>query len=142
MSKLTPKEIMEIETQNLIKTVTDIDEDEENFEICERFCLSNLFYHKFLDPEEQKINQEVDKRNYSQTDLSQDLADSVLIPWVKANALFVPPVIINKKSLARKILGDWQMAKKCPIIMPKNMTLKSLLKGWTNYMISQDAGVP
>ena len=42
MSKLTPKEIMEIETQNLIKTVTDIDEDEENFEICERFCLSNI----------------------------------------------------------------------------------------------------
>ena len=57
MSKLTPKEIMEIETQNLIKTVTDIDEDEENFEICERFCLSNLFYHKYLDPDEHKINQ-------------------------------------------------------------------------------------
>ena len=44
-------------TQNLIKTVTYIGEDEENFEICERFCLSNLFYHKYLDPEEQKINQ-------------------------------------------------------------------------------------
>ena len=57
MSKLTPKEIMEIEAQNLIKTVTDIDEDEENFEICERFCLSNLFYHKYLDPDEHKINQ-------------------------------------------------------------------------------------
>ena len=57
MSKLTPKEIMEIEAQNLIKTVTDIDEeDQENFEICERFCLSNLFYHKYLDPDEHKIN--------------------------------------------------------------------------------------
>ena len=48
---------MEIEAQNLIKTVTDIDEDEENFEICARFCLSNLFYHKYLDPDEHKINQ-------------------------------------------------------------------------------------
>ena len=41
---------------NLIRTVTDIEEDEENFEICERFVLSNLFYHKFLDPDENKIN--------------------------------------------------------------------------------------
>ena len=56
MSKTTPKEKMEIEAQNLIKVVTDIDEDEENFEICERFCLSNLFYHKYLDPDERKIN--------------------------------------------------------------------------------------
>ena len=56
MAKLTPKEKMEIETVNLIKSLTDIDEDEENFEICERFCLSNLFYHKFLDPDENKIN--------------------------------------------------------------------------------------
>ena len=53
---LTPKEKMEIETVNLIKTVTNIEEDEENFEICERFCLSNLLYHKFLDPDENKIN--------------------------------------------------------------------------------------
>ena len=56
MAKLTPKEKMEIETVNLIKTVTNIEEDEENFEICERFCLSNLLYHKFLDPDENKIN--------------------------------------------------------------------------------------
>lgn len=56
MAKLTPKEKMEIETVNLIRTVTNIDEDEENFEICERFCLSNLLYHKFLDPDENKIN--------------------------------------------------------------------------------------
>ena len=55
MAKLTPKEKMEIETVNLIKTVTNIEENEENFEICERFCLSNLFYHKFLDPDENKI---------------------------------------------------------------------------------------
>ena len=61
MSKLTPKEIMEIEAQNLIKTVTDIDEDEENFEICERFCLSNLFYHKYLDPDEHKIKESLTK---------------------------------------------------------------------------------
>ena len=56
MAKLTPKEKMEMETQNLIKQITDISEEEENFEICERFCLSNLFYHKFLDPDESKIN--------------------------------------------------------------------------------------
>ena len=56
MAKLTPKEKMEIETVNLIKTVTNIEENEENFEICERFCLSNLLYHKFLDPDENKIN--------------------------------------------------------------------------------------
>ena len=56
MAKLTPKEKMEIETQNLIKCVTDIDETEDNFDICERFCLSNLFYHKFLDPDESKID--------------------------------------------------------------------------------------
>ena len=55
MSKLTPKDKIEIETVNLIKTITDIDEEEENFEICERFCLSNLLYHKFLDPDENKI---------------------------------------------------------------------------------------
>ena len=59
MSKLTPKDKIEIETVNLIKTITDIDEDEENFEICERFCLSNLFYHKFLDPDESKIKRVV-----------------------------------------------------------------------------------
>ena len=59
MSKLTPKEKMEIETVKLIKTVTEIDEDEENFEICERFCLSNLFFHKFLDPDENKIERTV-----------------------------------------------------------------------------------
>ena len=58
MAKLTPKDKMEIETQNLIKVVTGIDEEEENFEICERFCLSNLFYHKYLDPDESKINKE------------------------------------------------------------------------------------
>jgi len=56
MPKLNPKEIMEEEATNLIKTVTDIEEDEENFEICERFVLSNLFYHKFLDPNENKID--------------------------------------------------------------------------------------
>jgi len=56
MPKLNPKEMMEAEAVNLIKTVTDIEEDEENFEICERFVLSNLFYHKFLDPDENKIN--------------------------------------------------------------------------------------
>ena len=55
MAKLTPKEKMELETVKLIKTVTGIDENEENFDICERFCLSNLLYHKFLDPNENKI---------------------------------------------------------------------------------------
>eukprot|EP00092_Neocalanus_flemingeri_P037301 GFUD01040623.1.p1 GENE.GFUD01040623.1~~GFUD01040623.1.p1 ORF type:complete len:962 (+),score=214.69 GFUD01040623.1:57-2942(+) len=56
MSKLNPKAIMEAEALNLIRTVTGIEEDEENFEICERFVLSNLFYHKFLDPDENKID--------------------------------------------------------------------------------------
>ena len=55
MAKLTPKEKIELETVKLIKTVTGIDENEENFDICERFCLSNLLYHKFLDPNENKI---------------------------------------------------------------------------------------
>ena len=55
MAKLTPKEKMELETVKLIKTVTGIEENEENFDICERFCLSNLLYHKFLDPNENKI---------------------------------------------------------------------------------------
>jgi len=40
---------------DLISTVTDIEQDEENFEICERFVLSNLLYHKFLDPDELKV---------------------------------------------------------------------------------------
>ena len=46
---------MEAEAINLISTVTDIERDEENFEICERFVLSNLLYHKFLDPDELKV---------------------------------------------------------------------------------------
>jgi len=59
MPKLNPKVAMEAEAVILIKTVTDIEEDEENFEICERFVLSNLFYHKFLDPDENKINRSI-----------------------------------------------------------------------------------
>ena len=59
MPKLNPKEAMEAEAVNLIRTVTDIEEDEENFEICERFVLSNLFYHKFLDPDENKISRSI-----------------------------------------------------------------------------------
>ena len=50
-----PKAAMEAEAINLISTVTDIERDEENFEICERFVLSNLLYHKFLDPDELKV---------------------------------------------------------------------------------------
>jgi len=59
MPKLNPKEAMEAEAVMLIKNITDIEEDEENFDICERFVLSNLFYHKFLDPDENKINRSI-----------------------------------------------------------------------------------
>ena len=63
--------------------------------------------------QEQRITlDEVDKRNYTVKELCCDLADKVLAQWVKANALFVFPVIINKKSLSTKILTDWQMAQK------------------------------
>jgi hypothetical protein len=31
------------------------EEDDENFGICERFVLSNLLYHKYLDPDQSKI---------------------------------------------------------------------------------------
>ena len=63
--------------------------------------------------QEQRITlDEVDKRNYTVKELCFDLADKVLAQWVKANALFVFPVIINKKSLSTKILTDWQMAQK------------------------------
>ena len=51
-----PKVAMEREAARLIATVTDIETDEENFEICKNFALSNLFYHKFLDPDELKVN--------------------------------------------------------------------------------------
>lgn len=54
-SSRNPKAAMEPLAINLISTVTDIEEDEENFEICERFVLSNLLYHKFLDPDELKV---------------------------------------------------------------------------------------
>ena len=50
-----PKVAMEREAAKLIATVTDIESDEENFEICKNFALSNLFYHKFLDPDELKV---------------------------------------------------------------------------------------
>lgn len=50
-----PKHVMEQEAKKLILTITDIEQEEENFEICERFVLSNLFYHKFLDPDENKV---------------------------------------------------------------------------------------
>ena len=54
-SSRNPKAAMEAEAINLISTMTDIEQDEENFEICERFVLSNLLYHKFLDPDELKV---------------------------------------------------------------------------------------
>ena len=54
-SSRNPKAAMEPLAVNLISTMTDIEEDEENFEICERFVLSNLLYHKFLDPDELKV---------------------------------------------------------------------------------------
>ena len=37
---------MEWEAVNLIRTVTELQDEEENFEICERFVMSNLLYHK------------------------------------------------------------------------------------------------
>ena len=54
-SSRNPKAAMEPLAIDLISTVTDIEQDEENFEICERFVLSNLLYHKFLDPDELKV---------------------------------------------------------------------------------------
>ena len=63
--------------------------------------------------QEQKITmEEVDKRNYSIKDLSCDLADKVLVLWVKANAMFKSPVIISKKALSERILKDWELAQK------------------------------
>ena len=46
MAKPRPKEVMEWEAVNLIRTVTELQDEEENFEICERFVMSNLLYHK------------------------------------------------------------------------------------------------
>ena len=54
----------------------------------------------------------IDKRNYGQTELAQDLSEAILVPWKRANDLFKPPVIINMKSISKRVLSDWQMAIK------------------------------
>ena len=54
-----PKLIIEKEASKLIQTITGFDSDEENFELCEKFVLSNIFYHKYLDPDEIKIDREI-----------------------------------------------------------------------------------
>nr|XP_040573888.1 gamma-tubulin complex component 5-like [Lepeophtheirus salmonis] len=55
-----PRVIFAKESINLIKKVTGFTEDEENFEICENFVLSNLLYHSFLDPVPSKIKAHYD----------------------------------------------------------------------------------
>lgn len=55
-----PKILMEREAANLIQAITGFDRDEDNFELCEKFALSNLFYHKYLDPDDFKIQRELD----------------------------------------------------------------------------------
>jgi len=57
--KRISKQRMEDESRELIKTITGIEEDEENFEICESFTKSNLLYHKYLDPNERNINKSI-----------------------------------------------------------------------------------
>ena len=56
--------------------------------------------------------EEVDKRNYSVKDLCKDMAAAVLVPWVKANALFQAPVITSSKSLSNRIENDWLLAQR------------------------------
>ena len=54
--------------------------------------------------QEEKITmEEVDQRNYSVKDLCKDMAAAVLVPWVKANALFQAPVITSSKSLSHRM---------------------------------------
>jgi hypothetical protein len=63
--------------------------------------------------QEEKITmEEVDKRNYNVKDLCNDLAAGVLVPWVKANALFQAPVITSCKSLSNRIQNYWQLAQR------------------------------
>ena len=57
--------------------------------------------------QEQKITLDnIDKRNYTVKELCCDMTDEVLALWLKVNALFVFPVIINQKSLMANILAD------------------------------------
>jgi len=59
MAYSNPRQVIEAEAGNLIKHLTEFEQDEENFEICERFVLSNLLYHKYLDPDDRKVNKSI-----------------------------------------------------------------------------------
>lgn len=86
-----PKILMEREAGNLIEAITGFDRDEQNFELCEKFALSNLFYHKYLDPDDFKIQRELDGvvrkfKIHAQPDKAEALDH--LVDKYKAGAVF------------------------------------------------------
>ena len=55
---------------------------------------------------------ENDPRNMTVKDVSKAIFDAVTSQWLKANALFKPPVIVSEKSATDKIIEAWDMATK------------------------------
>ena len=63
---------------------------------------------------------EDDPRNFTVKDMVKEVCSAVKIQWQKANALFVPPVIISDKSIIDKISEFWDLAT--------NISLKRIKK--------------
>ena len=51
----------------------------------------------------QEEEEEVDRRNYSINHMSKEIREALVNCWQQANAQFLPPVIITKKSIEIKI---------------------------------------
>ena len=49
----------------------------------------------------------VSKNLYSVNDMCRELSELIHLQWKKANAKFVPPIIIDEKHLARRIKTKW-----------------------------------
>jgi hypothetical protein len=52
--------------------------------------------------------EDLDKRNYPVAKLMRDVAQGVMTQYEKANSMFTQPVVINQKSLERKLTKQWE----------------------------------
>ena len=51
-----------------------------------------------------------DLRNYLVKEMARDMIPPIVNQWLRANALFKPPVIVSEKTIIDKIIEAWQIA--------------------------------
>ena len=72
---------------------------------------SALQHALYLQDQKMRL-EEIHKKNYPVSQLMKDVSSDVITTYQRANNQFQPPVIINQRSLERKLSNFWELSKR------------------------------